>query len=106
MSQRLRTLGIMAALCIVASTALAHGVTGTARDQTGGVLPGVTVEAHVTGSATRETMTDAAGVYRLEVPAGRYELVFSLVAGNHDYARSRHGRASRSSYAAGPRERS
>src|SRR5204862_35176 len=54
-------------------------ITGTVRDQTGGVLPGVTVEAHGDTGTFKETVSDAAGVYRLELPAGAYELSFSLV---------------------------
>jgi outer membrane receptor protein involved in Fe transport len=61
------------------ATAFAQGVTGTVRDQTGGVLPGVTVEAHDRAGGARETATDATGTYHLDLPAGRYELIFSLV---------------------------
>ena len=66
-------------LSLVVSTASAQGVTGTTRDETGGVLPGVTVDAHRVGSPAQEAVTDAAGVYRLDVPPGHYELNFSLV---------------------------
>jgi outer membrane receptor protein involved in Fe transport len=59
--------------------ALAQGLTGTVRDQTGGVLPGVTVEAHGSDGASKTTVTDTAGAYRLDLPAGQYELYFSLV---------------------------
>jgi hypothetical protein len=63
------------------ASAFAQGVTvtGTVRDQTSGVLAGVSVEAHGPAGATKETATDAAGMYRLDLPAGRYEVVFSLV---------------------------
>ena len=79
LSRQFRVLVITTALSFVTASAFAQGITGTVRDQTGGVLPGVTVEAHATGSPTKETTTDAAGIYRLDVPAGRYELIFSLV---------------------------
>ncbi len=62
-----------------ASVAFAQGVTGTVRDQTGGVLPGVTVEAHGAGATIKETVTDPTGVYRLDLAPGGYELNFSLV---------------------------
>lgn len=54
-------------------------MTGTVRDETGGVLPGVIVEAHGAGSPTQEVVTDAAGAYRLDLSPGPYELNFSLV---------------------------
>jgi len=67
-------------LILVSTTAFAQGITGTVRDQTGGVLPGVSVESHgAAGAAARETVTDAAGSYRLDLAPGHYELVFSLV---------------------------
>src|SRR5262249_35213437 len=66
-------------VCVAASTALAQGVTGTVRDQTGGVLPGVTVEAHTAGAATKTTVTNTAGTYTLDLPAGQYEVSYSLV---------------------------
>ncbi len=54
-------------------------IAGTVADQTGGALPGVTVDASSAG-ATRTTSTDADGRYRFDaVPAGRYELLFRLV---------------------------
>ena len=79
MAHRIRVLVIFAVVAVVASPAFAQRVTGAVRDQTGGALPGVTVEAHATGSPTKETTTDAAGVYRLDVQPGRYELIFTLV---------------------------
>src|SRR5262245_60907809 len=76
---RVRVLVVSAICSVVASNALAQGVRGTVRDQTGGVLPGVTVEAHSLGAAPKTTVTDAAGAYTLGLPAGQYELNFSLV---------------------------
>jgi hypothetical protein len=56
-------------------------VTGTVTDETGGVLPGVTVELRPVGAQTSlEAVTDGAGVYRFEpVPAGAAELTFRLI---------------------------
>ena len=68
--RRVRVLVVSAAFCVAASTALAQGVTGTVRDQTGGVLPGVTVEAHSPGASPKTTVTDAAGTYTLDLAAG------------------------------------
>jgi outer membrane receptor protein involved in Fe transport len=66
-------------LLLAATDAFAQSVRGTVRDQTGGVLPGVSVEAHGTGAVAGQAVTDATGTYRLELPAGHYELNFSLI---------------------------
>jgi len=66
-------------LSLMASSALAQAATGTVRDQTGAVLPGVTVEAHAVGAPSKGTTTDGAGVYRLDLAAGHYDVTFSLV---------------------------
>jgi outer membrane receptor protein involved in Fe transport len=68
----------------VAAPAFAQGagtITGTVTDETGGMLPGVTVELRSTaGMPIAETVTDGAGTYTLpNVAAGRYQLQFSLV---------------------------
>jgi outer membrane receptor protein involved in Fe transport len=55
-------------------------VSGSVRDQTGGALPGVTVEMTTPRAAPLATSTDAAGRYRFEaVPAGIYTLSFRLL---------------------------
>src|SRR5215471_14178810 len=77
--RRVRVLVVSAACWMGASTAFAQGVTGTVRDQTGGVLPGVTVEAHTARAATKTTVTNTAGTYTLDLPAGQYQVTFSLV---------------------------
>ena len=64
--------------------ALAQGtgtVTGTVADETGGVLPGVSVELVASGAKTDiETVTDGTGTYRFEnVPAGPAELTVRLI---------------------------
>src|SRR5262245_12687820 len=53
-------------------------VRGTVRDETGGALPGVSVEA-VGGPQAKSTATDQAGSYRLELAGGTYELSFTLL---------------------------
>ena len=54
-------------------------VAGRVADETGGVLPGVSVHAHA-GGTELETVTDAVGRYRLDgVPAGRVEVEFRLI---------------------------
>jgi outer membrane receptor protein involved in Fe transport len=63
-----------------ASPAFAQStITGSARDDTGGALPGVVVEAHRAGARIRSTETDAAGAYRLDLDPGEYELTFALI---------------------------
>jgi outer membrane receptor protein involved in Fe transport len=84
-----RVLRIAVASVCVASAALGTaysqtstgGVRGIVRDDTGAVLPGVTIEAEsparIGGAAT--TVTDAAGMYRLEnLPVGIYTVTFAL----------------------------
>jgi hypothetical protein len=65
-------------------TAAAQGtgtVRGTVSDETGGVLPGVTVELRPAGTTDLvETVTDGTGVYRFDnVRAGGAELTFRLI---------------------------
>ena len=54
-------------------------LTGTVTDSTGAVLPGVTVTAvnEATGN-NYETVTDAAGVYRIPVRVGGYKVTANL----------------------------
>src|SRR5690606_33287965 len=56
-------------------------VTGTATDETGGVLPGVSVSLLSTGTRrTVETVTSDVGVYRFEnVPPAPAEITFRLI---------------------------
>src|SRR5688572_25203234 len=56
-------------------------ISGTVEDETGAVLPGVTVNVVVVGApAVPETVTDMSGAYRFEkVPAGSAELTFRLI---------------------------
>src|SRR5687768_9743402 len=56
-------------------------VTGTVSDETGGILPGVSVTLTPAGSqALTEVVTDATGTYRFDnVPAGAAEITFRLI---------------------------
>ena len=57
------------------------GIAGTVRDATGGVLPGVTVEASSDAliERTRSVVTDGEGQYRIvDLRPGQYQLTFSL----------------------------
>ena len=57
-------------------------LTGTVRDETGSVLPGVSVELRraAAGSAPIVSVTDARGEYRFEnIGPGRYNLAFTLL---------------------------
>ncbi len=75
------TLILMAAL-LLPSAAFAQGtLTGTVRDESGGVLPGVTVEAAspVLIEKVRTALTDGAGQYRITgLNPGMYSLTFRL----------------------------
>jgi hypothetical protein len=67
---------------LLPSTVLAQAtLTGTVRDDSGGVLPGVTVEAASPAliEKVRTAVTDASGQYRIvDLRAGVYTLTFSL----------------------------
>jgi hypothetical protein len=72
--------------CVVgfSTSALAQGtgtVTGTAADETGGVLPGLSVELRPAGAAQPlETVTNGTGTYGFEsVPAGPAEITFRMI---------------------------
>jgi hypothetical protein len=71
-------------LILGSRTASAQGggaVVGTVSDETGGVLPGVSVELMpVGGDRSLEAVTDSVGRYRVEdVPPGPAELTFRLI---------------------------
>jgi hypothetical protein len=76
---------LMAAV-LLPSVASAQGtLTGTVRDQSGGVLPGVTVEASSPAliEKVRAAVTDTAGVYRIpSLNPGTYTLTFRLTGFN------------------------
>jgi len=72
---------LVAAAAIAASAQETTGtITGTATDQTGSVLPGVTVTVKNTDNGfQRSVVTNAEGVYTaLLLPIGGYEVVFEL----------------------------
>jgi len=81
----MRRLGLMmllvAATCVAASAQETTGtITGTTTDQTGGVLPGVSVTIKNTETgATRTVVTNEAGFYTASLlPIGVYEATFEL----------------------------
>jgi len=60
-------------------TAQAAELAGTVRDETGGALPGVSVEMRTTAGSPQTTTTDGQGRYRFDVAPGRYHVEFSLL---------------------------
>ena len=78
MKQLLRRAGLVLGFsCLCAATALAQAVgiiSGTVKDGTGAVIPGVTVEALNQGTGvTRDALTDESGHYALPLlPVGTY----------------------------------
>ena len=76
-----RVLLSVALLCGLASPALAQGISGQVNDATGGVLPGVTVEAAspVLIEQVRVVLTDGDGRYSIvDLRPGTYTVNFSL----------------------------
>src|SRR4029450_2291313 len=75
-----KALLILMAAVLLPSLAFAQGtLTGTVRDQSGAVLPGVTVEASSPAliEKVRTALTDGAGQYRITgLNAGTYSLTF------------------------------
>src|SRR3954463_12680916 len=73
---------ILLAAVLLPSLAFAQGtLTGTARDQSGGILPGVTVEASSPAliEKVRTGVTDSTGQYRITgLNPGIYALTFTL----------------------------
>ena len=77
----LRCLPVLVALLIPTSAFAQASLTGTVRDASGGVLPGVTVEASSPAliEKIRSTVTDDTGQYRIiDLRPGTYTLVFTL----------------------------
>src|ERR1700730_13223378 len=77
---------LLALLCLLPRIALAQGgsVTGTVKDTSGAVLPGVTVEAVAPALlAPRAVETDTSGIYRIiDLPPGMYTISFALAGFN------------------------
>ncbi len=82
MQQISRLMVILAAAVLIPSAAWAQAsITGVVRDASGGVLPGVTVEASSPAliEKVRSVVTDGTGQYRLEnLRPGQYAVVFTL----------------------------
>jgi hypothetical protein len=78
----MKRLLLLAALLLLPSLAQAQGtLTGTVRDDSGGILPGVTVEASSPAliEKTRTAVTDDTGQYRIiDLVPGTYSLTFTL----------------------------
>src|SRR5262245_35773999 len=76
-----RVVLILMAAVLLPSLAFAQALTGTVRDQSGGVLPGVTVEASSPAliEKARAAVTDSTGQYRITgLNPGTYVLTFTL----------------------------
>src|SRR5436305_5384237 len=83
--RRMRTLvtglAVSAFTLLLAPLASAQSLAGTVRDSSGGVLPGVTVEASSPALITkvRTGVTDETGQYRIpDLPPGIYKISFTL----------------------------
>jgi hypothetical protein len=76
-------LGLLLVACFALgeSTALAQAIAGVVRDASGGVMPGVTVEAASPAliEKTRTVVTDSDGVYKIiSLVPGTYSVTFAL----------------------------
>src|SRR5690349_22716759 len=77
---------LLTSLCVLAILSLpipplAQSITGTVRDDSGAVLPGVTVEASSPAliEKTKSAVTDGTGQYRIiDLRPGTYSLTFTL----------------------------
>src|SRR5688572_1120763 len=82
MHRVMRVMAAVAGILLLPSIAFAQAtITGVARDASGGVLPGVIVEASspVLIEKVRTAVSDDTGQYRLaDLPPGSYALTFSL----------------------------
>jgi hypothetical protein len=82
MSRRLLKVFVVLGCALIPATAAAQSaIAGVARDATGGVLPGVTVEVSspVLIEKTRSAITDQAGQYRVvDLRPGTYAVTFTL----------------------------
>jgi hypothetical protein len=86
MRKGLFLLVLVAALALVGTSAYAQNaqITGNVKDQSGGVLPGVTVTArNAERGFVRTALTDATGDYRLPaLPPGNYIVTVELAGFN------------------------
>ena len=81
--RRMARLGLLLVACFALgeSTALAQAIAGVVRDASGGVMPGVTVEAASPAliEKTRTVVTDSDGVYKIiSLVPGTYSVTFAL----------------------------
>ena len=99
---------LVAAIVVLPTLAHAQSLTGTVRDASGAVLPGVTVEAAspVLIEKVRTAVTDGTGQYRIpDLIPGTYTMTFTLTGfrrpsrgrgserrGHHDQRRHARGR--------------
>ncbi|HEY7284445.1 MAG TPA: TonB-dependent receptor, partial [Vicinamibacterales bacterium] len=71
---------MLAAIVLPVTCSSAQSVAGTVRDETGGALPGVSVELRGASGPSQEAATDDQGRYRFDrVAPGRSQIVFSLI---------------------------
>src|SRR5712692_9448483 len=81
MRTMLKCLAMLLVLLLPATVCAQASLTGTVRDASGGVLPGVTVEASSPAliEKTRTAVTDGSGQYRIvDLRPGTYSLTFTL----------------------------
>src|SRR5580700_10396771 len=77
---RLLAFAIAALSLAVPSSAQTPGVSGTIRDETGGALPGVSVELKGPNGTPVVSISDRQGAYRFDrIAPGRYQIVFTLI---------------------------
>jgi hypothetical protein len=78
-----RCLALLVVLsCLIGTTVSAQtaSVAGVVKDETGGALPGVTVELRGAGGVAVVAVTDAQGAFRFDrVAAGHYQAAFTLI---------------------------
>jgi hypothetical protein len=77
------SLASLGSICLISGTALAQGsgIAGAVKDATGGVLPGVTVEASSSAliEKARSVITDEQGLYKIvDLRPGTYTVTFGL----------------------------
>jgi len=78
----------MASLVGATASAQTAAVAGAAHDETGGALPGVTVELRPAAGSPLLTTTNARGAFRFDrVAPGHYETSFTLI----NFASTRRG---------------
>jgi hypothetical protein len=79
----IRALVVLAAVLILPRVAFAQAtIAGVVRDSSGGVLPGVTVEASSPAltEKVRTVLTDGTGQYRIvSLPVGTYRVTFGVL---------------------------